>query len=110
MAQLAPDEDIRGILDRMASEAQEAAFAIQVSPTDPADLKALTDLGVLVMPLSQETNLLQATFLNVSDEFGDDQLAPFVKQPRGLSILNEVNVAPAVTRGRCVILPDTVAR
>ncbi len=74
VAQLAPDDDVRGILDRMASEAKEAAFAIQVSPADPADLKALTDLGVLIMPLSQETNLLQATFLNVSNDFGDDQL------------------------------------
>lgn len=75
VAQLGPDESVRGILDRMAAEAREAAFAIEVSPADPADVKALTDLGVLVMPLSQETNLLQATFLNVSEDFSDSDLA-----------------------------------
>ena len=74
VAQITTDDEVRGILDRMASEAQEAAFALQVSPADPADLQALKDKGVLIMPLSQETNLLQATFLNVADDFSDNDL------------------------------------
>ena len=75
VAQVNTDTDVRDILDRMAADAQEAAFALQVPPADPSALQALSDLGVLVMPLSQETNLLQATFLNVSDEFSDADLA-----------------------------------
>ncbi len=89
VAQIGTDEDVRGILDRMASEAQEAAFALEVPAADPADLQALTDLGVLVMPLSQETNLLQATFLNVSDEFSDADLAllePLAEQMAWLNL------------------------
>ena len=75
VAEVNTETDVRDILDRMASDAQEAAFALQVSPADPAALQALSDLGVLIMPLSQETNLLQATFLNVSEDFGDEDLA-----------------------------------
>ena len=89
IAQLSPDEEVRGILDRMASEAQEAAFALQVPPADPAALQALKDLGVLVMPLSQETNLLQATFLNVSEDFSDSDLAllqPLAEQMAWLNL------------------------
>ncbi len=74
IAQLGPEEEVREILDKMAAEAQEAAFALQVPPADPAAIQALTDMGVLVMPLSQETNLLQATFLNVAEDFSDDDL------------------------------------
>lgn len=74
VAQVTTETDVRDILDRMASEAKEAAFALQVSPADPAALQALSEKGVLIMPLSQETNLLQATFLNVSDDFSDSDL------------------------------------
>ena len=74
IAQLAPPTEVRDILDRMSDEAAEAAFALQVPPANPDAIAALSDLGVLVMPLSQETNLLQAQFLNVIDEFNDEHL------------------------------------
>ena len=89
VAQIGTDDDVRGILDRMASEAQEAAFALEVPAADPADIQALADMGVLIMPLSQETNLLQATFLNVSDTFSDDDLAllePLAEQMAWLNL------------------------
>ncbi len=89
VAQIGTSDEVRDILDRMASEAQAAAFAVQVPPADPAALQALSELGVLVMPLSQETNLLQATFLNVSDEFSDDDLqllAPVAEQIAWLNL------------------------
>ena len=74
IASLEPPADVRDILDRMSSEAKEAAFAMQVPPADPEAIAALEEIGVLVMPLSQETNLLQAQFLNVIDDFTDDHL------------------------------------
>ncbi|MFK7844776.1 MAG: c-type cytochrome domain-containing protein [Rhodothermales bacterium] len=89
VAQVGTSDEVRDILDRMASEAQAAAFAVQVPPADEDALQALSALGVLVMPLSQETNLLQATFLNVSDEFSDDDLqllAPVSEQIAWLNL------------------------
>ena len=62
------------ILDRMSSEAEEAAFALQVPPADPDAVAAISEIGVLIIPLSQETNLLQAQFLNVIDDFSDQHL------------------------------------
>ncbi|MEM8485647.1 MAG: c-type cytochrome domain-containing protein [Bacteroidota bacterium] len=88
VAQIGTDDNIRGILDRMASEAQEAAFALEVPAADPADIQALADMGVLIMPLSQETNLLQATFLNVADDFSDDDLALLTPLAEQMAWLN----------------------
>lgn len=67
-------EDIQAIFDRMSAEAEEAAFAMSVPPADPDALMAVSELGVLIQPLSQETNLLQAQFLNVIDTFSDQDL------------------------------------
>ena len=74
VAQSTTPTEIRDILDRMSAEAQQAAFALQVPPANPDDMAALTELGVLIIPLSQETNLLQAQFLNVVGDFNDTQL------------------------------------
>ena len=67
-------EDIQSIFDRMSAEAEEAALAKAVPPADLDALNAVAELGVLVQPLSQETNLLQAQFLNVMDSFSDQSL------------------------------------
>lgn len=75
VGQLSLSEDIQTILDRMSSEAQEAALAIQVPPASSEDLNAVTSTGATVIPISQETNLLQAQFLNVSDPFSDEHMA-----------------------------------
>ena len=43
-------------------------------PADPDAIAAISEIGVLIIPLSQETNLLQAQFLNVIDDFSDEHL------------------------------------
>jgi len=67
-------EDIQSVFDRMSQEAEEAALAMAVPPPNPEALSAVSNLGVLIQPLSQETNLLQAQFLNVVDSFSDEDL------------------------------------
>ena len=76
-------ENVQIIFDRLSEEAEEAAFALAVDPANPDAIKAVMDLGVLIQPLSQETNLLQAQFLNVVDTFSDQDLellAPLSEQ------------------------------
>lgn len=67
-------EDVESIFDRLSEEAENAAFAMAVPPADPEALNEVMGLGVLIQPLSQETNLLQAQFLNVVDTFSDQDL------------------------------------
>ena len=67
-------EDVQSIFDRISQQAEEAAFAKAVPPASPEALSAVSKLGVLIQPLSQETNLLQAQFLNVVDTFSDQDL------------------------------------
>ena len=67
-------DDVKNILDRMVREAEEEAMALKVPPADPDAIAALSEIGVLILPLSQETNLLQAQFLNVVDGFSDQHL------------------------------------
>ena len=67
-------ENVKSIFDRLSEEAENAAFAMAVPPADPDALNAVMGLGVLIQPLSQETNLLQAQFLNVVDSFSDQDL------------------------------------
>ena len=88
VAELTPPEDVRSILDRMSAEAEEAAFAIVVPPADPAALESLREMGVLVMPLSQETNLLQAQFLNASEDLTDKDLERLLPVSEQIAWLN----------------------
>lgn len=67
-------EDIQSIFDRMSDEAKEAALAQAIPPGDPEAIATVAELGVLIQPLSQETNFLQAQFLNVVDSFTDEDL------------------------------------
>lgn len=54
----------------------EEALA-EVSPADTSALGALRRAGVMVSPLAEGKNLLQASAMNVAAAFGDEQLALF---------------------------------
>lgn len=88
VAELTPPEDVRSILDRMSAEAEEAAYAIVVPPADPAALESLREMGVLIMPLSQETNLLQAQFLNAKEGLTDKDLERLLPISEQIAWLN----------------------
>ena len=74
IGQMEISEEMRSIFDRMSSQAEEAALAKSIPPADPNAIAVLSKLGVLVQPISQETNFLQAQFLNVVDTFTDEDL------------------------------------
>ncbi len=67
----------------------------QVDPADPALMKPLQDLGVLVLPLAQNTNLLHVESVSVAKDVGDDHLAmlePLAPQLAWL-YLNKTNIS-----------------
>lgn len=74
VGQIEVTEDIQLIFDRMSEEAEEAALAQAIPPGDPEAVASIAELGVLIQPLSQETNFLQAQFLNAIDSFTDKDL------------------------------------
>ncbi|MEZ4699535.1 MAG: c-type cytochrome domain-containing protein [Rhodothermales bacterium] len=90
VAQVEVPAKIQTILDRL-TEKKDESLAIQVPPADADALAKLAELGVLAMPLSVETNLLQIQAINVRDAFGDEQmdlLRPIAEQIAWLNLGN----------------------
>ncbi|MDZ4701986.1 MAG: c-type cytochrome domain-containing protein [Rhodothermales bacterium] len=90
VAQVEVPARVMTILERL-TEKEDESLAIQVPPADPQALEALAAYGVLAMPLSVETNLLQIQAINVRDRFGDEQMAllePVAEQIAWLNLGN----------------------
>lgn len=90
VAQVEVPARVMTILERL-TEKEDESLAIQVPPADPQALEALAAYGVLAMPLSVETNLLQIQAINVRDRFGDEQmdlLDPVAEQIAWLNLGN----------------------
>ena len=69
----------------------------EVDPADPALMKPLQDLGVLVLPLAQNTNLLHVESVSVAKDIKDEHLAflePLAPQLAWL-YLNKTNITDA---------------
>jgi hypothetical protein len=75
VAQLKPDDKIKPILASLAGgavvasaatggETIPAVFNEKVSAASASDMKKLTDLGVIVMPVAKDQNFLDVNFIN----------------------------------------------
>jgi uncharacterized membrane protein len=74
VAEVEVPTSVQSILDRL-TEKEDETLAIQVPPADPEALERLAEAGILALPLSIETNLLQIQTVNARDRFADEQMA-----------------------------------
>ena len=74
IASLNSPEEIRLILDAMSNPSEAAFLDQEISPADQDAIQAISESGILILPLSQETNFLQAQFLNIIDSYSEEHL------------------------------------
>lgn len=102
VAELEVSEEIKPVLAAMVEGggglgddlmAPKGIFAQEVPAANPDDMAALAAEGVLVMPISQETNFLRVSVNRDTTPFGDVQmklLEPLAKQITWLDLRNAV--------------------
>lgn len=62
------------VLAEVGTPGTDAPKVAQPAAADPATLESISNSGVLIMPLAQDTTFLAANAINVSKSFGDEQL------------------------------------
>jgi len=91
VAELSPPAEITAALGALVlAELAATGPKVELPPAaDPAVLESIGGSGVLIMPLAQDTTFLAANAINVSKNFGDEQLkqlAPAAQQLQWLDI------------------------
>ena len=84
VAEAAPPEEISALLTRLTGTAEKGPLDIEVAAASAEDIAPLEAHGIMVLPLSSETNLLQVLFTNVKDSFTPEDLS--LLQPIGEQI------------------------